>query len=108
MEYICGNLGTVSGSPHLRPGVGGVVFALDRPEGALIQINLRQPGSSDPPAGDILAIDNRAWLVVPPAKKMAVAIVTRGNLFLSSVLSGRADLSANGIRSRSRPKTAEC
>lgn len=72
----------------ISPGVGGVVFSLDRPEGALVQVNLRQPGSSDPPAEDVLAVDNRAWLVVPPAKKMAVALVTRGNLFLPAVLQG--------------------
>lgn len=72
----------------LSAGVGGVVFQLERAEGALVQVNLRQPGSSDPPAEDVLAVDNRAWLVVPPAKKMAVALVTRGNLFLPAVLQG--------------------
>lgn len=70
------------------PGVGGTVFKLDRPEGALIQVNLRDPSSSEAPEGDTLAVDNRAWLVVPPAKKLAVLLVSKGNLFLSSVLGG--------------------
>lgn len=72
----------------LSPGIGGVVFQLERAEGALVQVNLRQPGSGDSPAEDVLAVDNRAWLVVPPSKKMAVALVTRGNLFLPAVLQG--------------------
>lgn len=73
----------------LQPGLTGVVFTVDRGEGAVVQARLRDPGSSDPPEGDVLAIDDSAWLVVPPARKLAVALVQPGgNLFLSSVLSG--------------------
>lgn len=70
------------------PGVGGTIFQLDRPEGAIVQVNLRQPGSADPPEGDVLAVDNRAMLAVPPAKRLSVAIVTRGSLVLSSLYDG--------------------
>ncbi|MGD9789344.1 MAG: BatA and WFA domain-containing protein [Phycisphaerales bacterium] len=71
----------------ITPGVGGTVFKLDRPEAALIQVTLRQPSSPESPAGDVLATDNRAWLVVPPAKRMSVALVSDGDLFLESLLS---------------------
>lgn len=75
--------------PELQPGQAGVVFAIDRSEGAVVQARLRDPGSNDPPSGDVMAIDDSAWLVVPPARKLAVALVQPGgNLFISSVLSG--------------------
>jgi len=71
-----------------QPGVGGVVFQLDRGSGALVQVRLRASGTAEPMNGDVLATDDRAWLVVPPAKKMAVAIVGRADMFISSALSG--------------------
>lgn len=73
------------GSPVSRfePVVNGVVFDLTRPEGALVTINLRSDPASSP---DVLAADNTAWLVVPPAKKARVAVVTRGNLFIAEAV----------------------
>ncbi|MCC6660337.1 MAG: BatA and WFA domain-containing protein [Phycisphaerales bacterium] len=68
--------------PPRTPSTGGVVFSLDRPEGGIVSVRLSPSGA------DALATDDVAWLVVPPAKKLAVAIVTRGNLFLSEALSG--------------------
>ncbi len=72
----------------LRPGVGGTAFLISRPEGAVVQVTLREPGASESPAGDVLVTDNRAWLVVPPARRLSVLSVGKGNLFLSSLLSG--------------------
>lgn len=73
----------------LQPGLAGVVFSIDRSDGAVVQARLRDPGSGEPPTGDVMSIDDSAWLVVPPARKLAVALVQPGgNLFLSSVLSG--------------------
>ncbi len=73
----------------LQPGLSGVVFQIDRSDGAVVQARLRDPGSGDPPSGDVMSIDDSAWLVVPPARKLAVALVQPGgNLFVSSVLSG--------------------
>lgn len=69
-------------------GVGGTIFQLDRLEGAVIQVNLRQPGSPDAPTSDVLAVDNRAIIAVPPAKRISVAIVTKGSLVLSSLYEG--------------------
>lgn len=72
-----------------RPGIGGVVFQLERGEGAAVQVRLREPGTGEALSSDVLALDDRAFLVVPPAKKMSVAIVSPArNLFISSVLSG--------------------
>jgi hypothetical protein len=85
-----------AGFATIKPGTGGVVFRIDRSEGALAQVRLRQPGTSEPPAGDLLDIDNRAWIVVPPARRMAVAAVTTSSPFLRTALEGmslsRADV----------------
>jgi hypothetical protein len=73
----------------LSPGIGGVVFSLERGEGALVQVRLRSPGSGEALGEDALELDNRGWLVVPPAKRVAVAVVSpRGNLFLTTALEG--------------------
>lgn len=72
----------------VTPGTGGVVFQLDRAGGALVQVNLRNPGSSDPPAGDVLAVDNRAWVVAPAARRLAVlAVAATPDLYIDNVLS---------------------
>jgi hypothetical protein len=68
------------------PSVGGVVFTLEREQGALAQVRLRSGGGDL--ADDPLDVDNRAWLVVPPARRLSVALVTRENLFLRTALEG--------------------
>lgn len=70
-------------APRFEPAVNGLVFDLTRPEGGLVTLQLRsEPGA--PP--DVLAADDLAWLVVPPAKKARVAVVTSGNLFIAEAL----------------------
>lgn len=71
-----------------RPGSSGVTFRLDRAEGMLAQVRLRAPGSGDRPVDDVLRVDDRAWVVVPPAERMSVAIVGRENMFLRLALEG--------------------
>lgn len=71
-----------------RPGSSGVTFRLDRPSGMLAQVRLRAPGSGERPVDDVLRIDDRAWVVVPPAERMSVAIVGRENMFLRLALEG--------------------
>lgn len=80
---------TPTATARMTPGVGGVVFSLERGEGAVVQVRLRSPSDGGPLEGDALDVDNRAFLVVPPARKLAVAVVSaRGNLFLASALEG--------------------
>lgn len=67
------------------PGVSGVVFTIERAQGAVITVQLRPPAGSDQPA-DTLATDNYGYLIVPPAKRLSVALVTSGNLFLRGAL----------------------
>ncbi len=71
------------------PGTSGVVFSLERGAGAVVQVRLRDPGTGGPLTGDVLTLDDNAFLVVPPAKKLALAVVSaKGNLFISSALQG--------------------
>ncbi len=77
--------------PRPTPGTAGIVFPMERSEGAVMQVRLRGLDStSQTPVAELDALDadNRAWLVVPPAKRMSVAVVTRGNLFISAALKG--------------------
>ncbi|MCC6230345.1 MAG: VWA domain-containing protein [Phycisphaerales bacterium] len=82
-------------TPVFTPSTGGVVFPMERVEGALVSVRLR--GLDDDNAGnraltptaDVLPTDDAAYVVVPPAKRLAVAIVSaKGNLFLSAALDG--------------------
>ncbi|MGD9691030.1 MAG: VWA domain-containing protein [Phycisphaerales bacterium] len=68
--------------PTLRPSTGGVVFTMDRAEGGIVVARLRSRER------DALPVDDIAYLSVPPAKRLAVALVTGGNLFLREVLEG--------------------
>lgn len=69
------------------PATGGVVFKMERPDAGLATIRLRNPSGSSG-AFDTLDVDNRAWLVIPPAARLSVGVVTSGNLFLSAALKG--------------------
>lgn len=72
-----------------RPGVGGVVFAMDHAEGTLAEVRLLSPSSGDPIEGDALTLDNRGYLAVPPAKKLGVAVVAdKPSVYLDAALSG--------------------
>ncbi len=68
--------------PEWKPGVGGVVFTIDRVEGGVVTIKLINNDD------DALAADDLAYLVFPPAKRLAVALVTEGSLFLRIALEG--------------------
>lgn len=67
----------------VKPGVGGFVFPLDRPEGGLATVRIL-PGDDD-----ALAADNTAYAAIPPAKRLSVALVTDGKyFFIQDALSG--------------------
>ncbi len=71
--------------PRLQPSTGGVVFELNQAKGVLATVRVR---TTDGLAPDKFAVDDRAWLVVPPAKQLSVAVVTLGNFFISNALAG--------------------
>lgn len=68
------------------PGTIGVVFPIERSEGGVFAASITTLGDATP---DTLPADDRAWLIVPPAKRLTVALVTtRGNLYLQEALLG--------------------
>jgi hypothetical protein len=72
----------------LTPGVGGVVFTLTRAEGMLAEVRLRDPQGLTSEGTEVFEADKRAWAVVPPAKQLAVLLVTPGSMFLRDALEG--------------------
>ena len=71
------------------PGTGGLVFGLELPDAAVIQVRLRDTGLGGPLTNDVLELDDRAYLVVPPAKKLAVLVVSKeADSWLDVALSG--------------------
>jgi hypothetical protein len=86
-----GALGSTDARPVanvVKTGSTGVVFQLDRYEGGLATVKLRASGTDSPPADDVLAVDDQASLVLAPAKKLRIAMVSSGNLFLRTALEG--------------------
>lgn len=73
---------------EIQPGVGGVVFPIDRAASALVSVRLRGVNTGEALVGDVLPLDDAAWLVVPPAKRLSVALVTNGNVYLRAALEG--------------------
>ncbi|MGP1310025.1 MAG: VWA domain-containing protein [Phycisphaerales bacterium] len=72
--------------PEGPPTEGGVVFELEQPEGALLRVRVAVPENA---AGeDLLAVDNAAYLAVPPARRATVLAVTSGSLYLQYALEG--------------------
>lgn len=67
-----------------KPGVTGRTFEFQQNEGGVfaVQITVADEGA------DLLPVDNRAWIIVPPARQLAVALVSTGNLFLTTALEG--------------------
>lgn len=67
-----------------QPSSSGVVFNLTRAEAGMFSVRLlpRPPESGVVPPEDVLPVDDAAWLAVSPARQLAVAIVTNGNMFL--------------------------
>lgn len=66
------------------PGSGGVVFTLDRAAGAVVEVQIA-PTDGLP---DLLDRDNAGWLVVPPSKRLSVAVVSEDDFFTTLALEG--------------------
>lgn len=67
------------------PGIGGVVFRLDRGPGAALGARIVTD-----PQWDALAPDNEAWYVLAPSKRLDVALVTQGGMLLRHAMSSLA------------------
>lgn len=70
-----------------EPSSSGVVFNLTRAEAGMFSVRVLPVATADGAAqpDDVLPVDDAAWLAVPPARQLAVAIVTNGNLFLKGL-----------------------
>lgn len=66
----------------VKPGIGGFVFPMDRPQGGVASVRLNPRGD------DALAIDNVANVVVPPARRLSAVLVTAGNFLVQDALEG--------------------
>lgn len=66
------------------PGVTGRTFEFQQTEGGVFAVQITAADS----ANDLLPVDNRAWMIVPPARQLSVALVSPGNLFLITALEG--------------------
>lgn len=80
-----GAQGEAAPEERWTPGLGGTVYQIDRAEGAIARVRISPAAGSDP---DDLAADNTAFLVIPPARRLNVALVTKGNVFVKSALEG--------------------
>lgn len=71
------------------PATGGVIFETSRPEGAFVTVAVRRADGSGETLDELL-VDDVAWIVAPPAKRLAIALVMppAGNLFLREAVSG--------------------
>lgn len=67
------------------PAIGGNVYQVERTEGAIARVRITPIGDD---VSDALPADNLAFLVIPPARRLSVALVTQGNFFVKDVLDG--------------------
>ena len=75
---------TLSPADDTTLGTGGVVFTLDRVASANAEIRIR-PTDNIP---DLLDADDIGFAVIPPAKRLTVAVVSEGDFFTSLALEG--------------------
>ena len=66
------------------PGVTGRTFEFAQTAGGVFAVQI----TPTDPESDLLPVDNRSWIIVPPARQLSVALVSRGNLFLITALQG--------------------
>ncbi len=86
-----GELGSAEAKPltkTVKPSANGAVFQLDRYEGGVAHVRLRTPNLDSPLENDVLDTDDQAWAILPPAKRLSLALVTNGNMFLRLAMEG--------------------
>ncbi|MFI4915875.1 MAG: VWA domain-containing protein [Phycisphaerales bacterium JB060] len=69
----------------VTPTTSGVEFQVRRPDSATIEARLLDAATGGPT--DAFDRDDRAWVVLPGAKRLRLALVTYGSLVLSEALS---------------------
>ncbi len=86
-------LSPASAVQTIVPAVRGAVFELSRAEGASITIQLRHPELGQPDGTitgedipDPLGVDDVAYVILPPARRLSIAMVSEGNFFLTRLL----------------------
>lgn len=79
-------VGAVGAVGAVLPVTAGVVFPLAQAEGGIVAVRVRIPDPAPGEAGDALPIDNTGYLVLPPARRMALALITDGNFMLQRAL----------------------
>ncbi|MGD1916684.1 MAG: VWA domain-containing protein [Phycisphaerales bacterium] len=69
----------------IAPATSGVEFQVTRPGSAIIEARVQDASTGGAP--DAFDRDDRAWVVLPGAKRLRLALVTTGSLVLSEALS---------------------
>lgn len=72
-------------SEVVNPTTSGVEFQVRRPGSAVIEARILDAATGGAP--DMFDRDDRAWVVLPGAKRLRLALVTYGSLVLSEALS---------------------
>jgi hypothetical protein len=87
VEMPAAEVDAASGTPQgaVRPSTGGVVFELREPNA--VRVTIRLAGVAGEPF-NALGADDAGTLIVPAAKRSAVALVGPGSLFLTEALRG--------------------
>ncbi|MEO1585176.1 MAG: VWA domain-containing protein [Planctomycetota bacterium] len=75
---------TIAPATKTSLGTGGVVFTVERAAGATAEIRIRPTDSQ----ADLLPADDIGFAVIPPAKRLAVAVVADDDFFTSLALEG--------------------
>ncbi|CAN5841383.1 BatA and WFA domain-containing protein [soil metagenome] len=70
------------------PESRGVVFEIERAEGAAVAATIIHPAVADGERGDALKVDDVGYLALPPSKRLSVAVVSEGSLWLRIGLEG--------------------
>jgi len=68
----------------VQPGKASTIIEITHPTPGIVRAAL----TGEAMAGDVLAVDDVGWVTLGPARRMRVACVTPGNLFLRAALEG--------------------
>ncbi len=72
----------------INPETRGVIFQVQRAEGAIVTARIIADKPAAGERGDVLVTDDIGYLSLPPSRRLAVAAITDGNLWLRLGLEG--------------------